>query len=110
VIADRIQNSVLSELAKCDRKVFQQLMQELDPHPLQRGAVLGSVRANTDFAYFIESGVVSLVANTKNGSSVEVALVGREGITGIADALGGHALPYALIVQLPASRIARPRS
>ena len=59
MIADRIQNSVLSELAKCDRKVFQQLMQELDPHPLQRGAVLGSVRANTDFAYFIESGFLS---------------------------------------------------
>src|SRR5207237_48302 len=82
---------VLSELAKSDRKVFQQLMQELDPHPLQRGAVLGSVRANTDYVYFIESGVVSLVANTNNGSSVEVALVGREGVAGLADALGGHA-------------------
>ena len=109
MIADRIQNSVLSELAKCDRKVFQQLMQELDPHPLQRGAVLGSVRANTDFAYFIESGVVSLVANTKNGSSVEVALVGREGVAGIADALGGHALPYALIVQLPGLAYRAPK-
>jgi CRP-like cAMP-binding protein len=93
MIADRIQNSVLSELAKSDRKVFLQLMQDLDPHPLQRGAVLGSVRANTDYAYFIESGVVSLVANTKNGSSVEVALVGREGVAGIADALAGTRCP-----------------
>ena len=44
MLADRIHNNVLSELAKSDRKVFQQLMQDLDPHPLQRGAVLGSVR------------------------------------------------------------------
>ena len=50
LLADRIHNSVLSELAKVDRKVFQQLMQELDPHRLQRGALLGSVRAHSDYA------------------------------------------------------------
>jgi CRP-like cAMP-binding protein len=109
VLADRIHNSVLSELARMDRKVFQQLMQDLDPHPLQRGALLGSVRAHSDYAYFIDSGVVSLVAQTKNGSSVEVALVGREGVAGIADALGAHPLPYALIVQLPGLAYRAPK-
>ena len=88
MLADRIHNSVLAELARVDRKVFQQLMQELDPYPLQRGGVLGTVRAQSDYAYFVDTGVVSLVAHTNNGSSVEVALVGREGVAGIADALG----------------------
>jgi len=110
VLAERIQNSVLADLAKSDRKVFQQLMQDLDPHPLQRGAILGSLRAHTDYAYFIESGVVSLVAHTKNGHSVEVALIGREGVAGIADALGGNALPYALIVQLPGLAYRAPKA
>jgi len=110
VLADRIHNNVLSELAKTDRKVFQQLMQDLDPHPLQRGAVLGSVRTSSEYAYFIDSGVVSLVAQTKNGSSVEVALVGREGVAGIADALGAHPLPYALIVQLPGLAYRAPKA
>jgi CRP-like cAMP-binding protein len=32
---------------------------------------------------------------------VEVALVGREGVAGIADTLGQQPLPYRLVVQLP---------
>ncbi len=60
--------------------------------PVQRGAC--SVGAGPQrLAYFIDSGVVSLVAQTKNGSSVEVALVGREGVAGIADALGAIRCP-----------------
>ena len=109
MLADRIHNTVLLELAKADRKVFQQLMQEVDPHPLLPGATLGAARSHSEFAYFIDSGVVSLVAHTNNGSSVEVALVGREGVAGIADALGAHALPYALIVQLPGLAYRVPR-
>ncbi len=108
--SDRIHNSLLLELARADRKVFQQLMQELDPHPLQRGVIIGSARSRSDYAYFIESGVVSLVAHTKNGSSVEVALVGREGVAGIADALGAHALPYDLVVQLPGLAYRAPKA
>jgi hypothetical protein len=30
-----------------------------------------------------------------------VALAGREGLAGIADALGAQPLPYGLVVQLP---------
>jgi CRP-like cAMP-binding protein len=110
VSVDRIHNSILIELAKTDRKVFQQLMQDLDPHPMQRGAMLGSARTHTEYAYFIDSGVVSLVAHTKNGSSVDVALVGREGVAGIADALGAHALPYGLVVQLPGLAYRAPKA
>jgi CRP-like cAMP-binding protein len=94
------ENSILRELAELDRDVFNRLIGQLEPVALQSGARLGSPRTVTDFAYFIESGVVSLVASTQNGSSVEVALVGREGIAGIADALGRQPLPYGLVVQL----------
>ena len=83
-------------------------MQELDPHPLQRGVIIGSARSHSEYAYFIDSGVVSLVAHTKNGSSVEVALVGREGVAGIADALGAHALPYGLDRAAARPRLSRP--
>jgi CRP-like cAMP-binding protein len=110
VTPDRIHNTILSELARKDRKVFQQLMEDLDPHPMQRGAILGAARAHSDFAYFIDSGVVSLVAHTRNGSSVEVALVGKEGVAGIADALGAHPLPYGLVVQLPGLAYRAPKA
>jgi CRP-like cAMP-binding protein len=64
----------------------------------------------SDFLYFIESGVVSLVATTRTGNSVEVALIGREGVAGIADALGRQPLPYGLIVQLPGLAYRAPKA
>ena len=95
-----LSNRVLRSLAQADAGVFARLWTELEPHPMQRGALLGKPRELSDFVYFVDSGVVSLVAATRTGSSVEVALVGREGVAGIADALGNQPLPYGLIVQL----------
>src|SRR6187399_3591579 len=101
MVATRPENRLLQELYHADRGVFMKLVKELEPHALQSGTLLGHARTVTDFSYFIESGIVSLVATTKNGSSVEVALIGREGVAAIADALGNQPLPYGLVVQLP---------
>ena len=106
---ERTRNDVLRELAQSNHGVFLQLMRDLEPHPIQRGELLGIPRVVTDFVYFIDSGVVSLVANTRNGNSVEVALVGREGVAGIADALGNRPLPYSLVVQLPGLAYRAPK-
>ena len=100
MVATRPENRVLRELATADRSVYLKLVKEAEPFVLQSGALLGNPRAVTDFSYFIESGIVSLVASTRNGSSVEVALIGREGVAGITDALGNQPLPYGLVVQL----------
>jgi CRP-like cAMP-binding protein len=101
MIATRPENRILRELANADGAVFAKLVKQLEPVVLQSGMRLGSPRTVTDFSYFMESGIVSLVATTRNGSSVEVALIGREGVAGIADALGNQPLPYGLVVQLP---------
>ena len=101
MIATRPENRLLRELAELDRGVFVKLIEQLEPVALQTGTLLGTPRAMSESSYFVESGIVSLVATTKNGGSVEVALVGREGVAGIADALGNQPLPYALVVQLP---------
>jgi CRP-like cAMP-binding protein len=100
---------VLRELAQADQAVFHHLMEELEPRPMMRGDVLGAPRLVSDSIYFIDSGVVSLVASTRNGNSVEVALVGKEGVAGIADALGSHPLPYGLVVQLPGLAYRAPK-
>src|SRR3989442_11828178 len=39
-------------------------------------------------AYFPVSGVISLISTMKNGASAEVALVGREGMVGLAGGVG----------------------
>jgi CRP-like cAMP-binding protein len=110
MVATRPENRLLRELADADRAVFNRLVKEMEPFALQSGAFLGHRRAVTDYSYFIESGIVSLVASTRNGSSVEVALVGREGVAGIADALGNQPLPYGMVVQVAglAYRVPKP--
>jgi CRP-like cAMP-binding protein len=108
--SERPANEVLRELAQLDITVFGQLACELEPHPLQQGMVLGRARESAPFAYFVESGSVSLVASTHGGNSVEVALVGKEGVAGIADALGSQPLPYDLVVQLPGLAYRAPKN
>jgi CRP-like cAMP-binding protein len=95
------QYHVLRQLARADRGVYGRLLGDLQPTPLERGALLGTARDGTDWVYFVDSGIVSLVAGTRSGQSLEVALVGREGVAGFSDALGPHRLPYRLTVQLP---------
>ena len=107
---ERTGNLVLRELARVERAVFEELVKDLEPCPLQRGHVLGTPRVVSDFLYFIDSGIVSLVATTQSGNSVEVAVIGREGVAGIADALGNQPLPYGLIVQLPGLAYRAPKA
>ena len=110
MVPDRTGNAVLRELARSEWRVFEELARDLEPHSLQRGDVLGAPRVVTDYLYFIEAGIVSLVASTKNGDSVEVALIGCEGVAGIADALGKQPLPYGLVVQLPGLAYRAPKA
>jgi len=106
---ERVRNAVLRELAQTDVAVFNGLMAALEPRPMNRGDVLGAPRVVSHWIYFIDSGVVSLVAGTRNGNSVGVALVGKEGVAGIADALGSRPLPWGLIVQLPGLAYRAPK-
>ena len=98
---EQMRNAVLGQLADADPAVFNSFSSELEPISLRQGAVLAPARKHTDWTYFVESGIIALVASTGTGNSVEVAVVGREGVAGIADALGRQPLPYKLIVQLP---------
>jgi CRP-like cAMP-binding protein len=107
--AERTNNDVLRALATSDPEVFSRLVEVLEPQPLQRGTILGAPRAVNDSVYFVESGIISLVASTRSGSSVEVALVGREGVAGVADALGHAPMPYRLVVQLPGLAYRAPK-
>ena len=53
-----------------------------------------------EHVYFPESGVVSVVANGDNKRSIEVGLVGRDGMTGLAIVLGTDRTPHHSYVQL----------
>jgi len=102
-------NLLLAEFARVSPDAYERFIEDTEQIPLKRGAVLGLANTATEFVYFVESGVVSLVASTRGGHSLEVAVVSRDGVAGIADALGQHPFPYGWVVQLPgtALRISR---
>src|SRR5215467_3550426 len=53
-----------------------------------------------EYAYFLNEGMASLVILTSDGRSVEVAIVGREGVIGSPLAVGLHRGPYRSIMEI----------
>jgi CRP-like cAMP-binding protein len=51
--------------------------------------------------YFMLTGVTSLVSSLEDGSIIEVATVGNEGMVGLAAFLGAATLPLTAFVQVP---------
>ena len=60
-----------------------------------------------DFAYFLNEGMASLVVASKDERSVEVGVVGREGMMGTPLAAGLNRAPYRAIMRVSASIASR---
>jgi CRP-like cAMP-binding protein len=101
VTEPHVRNHILRHLAQSDRPVFDRILAELQPTALHQGMPLSSANDDADVVHFIESGVVSMVGDARNGASVELAIIGREGVIGINDLLGRHITPYRVTVQVP---------
>jgi CRP-like cAMP-binding protein len=54
-------------------------------------------------AYFLTSGIASLVVTMPEGGTAEVALVGREGLIGVMHILGPTPLPAQCFIQMEAT-------
>ena len=54
-----------------------------------------------NFAYFPNEGMVSLVVSSVDGRSVEVGIMGKEGMVGTPLAVGMRLGPYRAIMQIP---------
>ncbi|MEG9528862.1 MAG: Crp/Fnr family transcriptional regulator [Hyphomicrobiales bacterium] len=90
-----VRNRLLAALAPED---FSRLASQLEPVPLPLHAVLIAPQQPIAQAYFVEEGIVSLVADTCEGR-IEVGLTGREGFIGVPIALGAQTTPQTAIVQ-----------
>jgi CRP-like cAMP-binding protein len=75
---------------------------------LPRHFVMHEQGEKLDFAYFPNEGMVSLVILAKDGKSVEVGLVGKEGMIGTPLAVGVWRAPFRAIVQIPGSGLRLP--
>jgi CRP-like cAMP-binding protein len=73
----------------------------LEPVHLPRPAELEAANEEIRFVYFPTTGVASIVALDESGESVDTAMIGREGMTGLAVFLGTRQSPLRTIVQVP---------
>ena len=70
-------------LGKLPRAELDLLRPRLEFAPLRMHQILHEAGDKIRFAYFVESGLISVVNILPDGKSVEVALVGRGGFTGL---------------------------
>lgn len=90
------QNHLLAALTGPEQeRLFPQLV--LTPMPL--GDVLYESGSELSHVYFPTTSIVSLLYVMEDGSSAEIAVVGNEGLVGVALFMGGETTPSRAVVQ-----------
>jgi CRP-like cAMP-binding protein len=92
-----IQNKILAALPAQE---YDRLHEHLTPVSLPQDETLYKMEERIRYVYFVNSGVVSKIINMEDGGSVEVGLVGNEGMAGLPIALGDDVSPNQAIVQI----------
>ena len=90
------QNTLLAALSDAD---CERLTNDLELVPLTLGQVLYEAGQTMSHAYFPIDCIVSLLYVMKNGESAEIAIVGNDGMIGIALFMGGESTQSRAIVQ-----------
>lgn len=80
---------------------YDRIAHALEPVRLPRPTELEAPNEDVEYVYFPTSGVASIVALDESGESVDTAMIGREGMTGLAVFLGTRRSPARTIVQVP---------
>jgi len=94
--ADPRQNRLLGALSDAE---LARWLPHLEPVDMPLGAVLCEPGARLSHAYFPVTSAVSLLCVMEDGASAETAVVGREGMLGVALYLGGESTPSRAVVQ-----------
>jgi CRP-like cAMP-binding protein len=90
------QNHLLSVLPETERA---RLAPHLVPIEMTLGDVVYESGDRQRFIYFPTTSIVSLLYVMEDGASAEIAIVGNEGLIGIALFMGGETTPSRAIVQ-----------
>jgi CRP-like cAMP-binding protein len=75
----------------------------LEPTALPQYQILHEPGEKIDFTYFLNEGMSSLVALSRDGRSVEVGIVGKEGMVGMSLTMGLQRETFRAIMQMSGS-------
>jgi len=90
-------NRILAALTKAE---ITRLAPHLSPVTLESGKTLLHPGEEILYAYFLESGLASVVVAMADGSSVETGVTGNEGVVGIPGLLGTKSIPSHTFIQI----------
>jgi len=94
---DRIANEILAWLPA---EEFNRLLPCFRRVRLQTGETICMPNRAVTVVYFPKSGMISMVATMRDGATVEVGIVGREGFVSAAVLLGVPSIPVGAVVQI----------
>ncbi len=96
--AGLVRNQILGALLRTE---YRRLVGRMEHVELKRGAILYRANQKIEHVYFPEDAVVAMVDTMANGRTVEVGIIGSEGLVGINIFLGGVTTPDKAVVQIP---------
>jgi CRP-like cAMP-binding protein len=94
--ATTFNNSLLAALSRED---YGRLLPHLELIRLTPGKILYNAGDLVHHAHFPKGGTICLLSTTASGRTVEVGMIGKEGMVGIPIILGSDAAPYQVMVQ-----------
>ncbi len=92
----RTTNRILSRLSKSDFALLESQLSAVDL-PLRKQLEIS--RRPIEHVYFPDSGILSVVPNGDDKRSIELGLIGREGMSGLAVVMGTDRSPHQTFVQ-----------
>lgn len=87
-------------LANLPREEYERLSPHLEPVLLKSGQTLYNTGDHVHHAYFPRSGMLSLLSTTEAGRTIEVGMIGNEGMAGLPVILLNSVAPYHVMVQI----------
>lgn len=87
-------------LAALPHEEFTRLQPHLKSVHLDQGEVVYLTGDDIQYLYFPNSGLLSLLSTTETGATIEVAMVGNEGVVGLPAILRNPMISYEVTVQL----------
>ena len=86
-------------LAALPATVYDRLLPHLEQVPLNLARSIYESGTEQEYVFFPTTSIVSLLYVMQDGSSAEIAVVGNEGVVGIALFMGGETTPSRAVVQ-----------
>lgn len=89
-------NHILNALSEED---YERLIPHLEQVDLPLSEIIYHPEETIKYLYFLNNGMSSVIATTPLGESVEIGVIGREGIIGVNVLLGISSTPHETLIQ-----------